>query len=94
MGDRHHNGGYVDIEACGTTHCAVCRQRITMRGWEPFCCEVCWDSADAEDHEMTVRMLRDAPNCGHEWCGADGGACPGCGSDVSGVTRAAEIPRA
>jgi hypothetical protein len=31
-----------------TTKCLGCRQRITTDDWEPFCSEICWDSADAE----------------------------------------------
>lgn len=31
----------------GTTHCVVCRQRITDSGWLPYCCEVCADSDEA-----------------------------------------------
>jgi hypothetical protein len=32
--------------------CVVCRQRITTAGWEPFCCEVCFDSADAAERRL------------------------------------------
>jgi hypothetical protein len=28
--------------------CPVCGQWPTTSDWLPFCCEVCWDSADAE----------------------------------------------
>lgn len=38
--------------------CSVCKQRITMGAWEPYCCQVCHDSADAErrrDYERNNR---------------------------------------
>jgi hypothetical protein len=28
--------------------CPTCGSRPTTSGWLPFCCAVCWDSADAE----------------------------------------------
>lgn len=34
----------------------------------------------ADPEPASVRPV--APGCGHELCGADGGACPGCGADV------------
>jgi hypothetical protein len=36
--------------------CVVCRRRITDSGWIPFCCEICFDSADAAEHELADRM--------------------------------------
>ena len=40
--------------------CQVCRQRITMAVWDPFCCQVCNDSNRAQvrrDREQ-ARMSR------------------------------------
>jgi hypothetical protein len=44
--------------------CVVCRQRITDSGWVPFCCEVCFDSADAEDQRLIERHWDDLPIVG------------------------------
>ena len=41
-----------------TGNCVVCGQRITMPGWEPYCCEVCFDSDDAWMQEMGDRMRK------------------------------------
>lgn len=35
--------------------CVVCRQRITDGGWAPFCCEVCFDSDDAQTRREVER---------------------------------------
>lgn len=32
----------------GDGNCVVCGRRITMSCWVPFCCEVCFDSEDAQ----------------------------------------------
>lgn len=54
----------------------MCKTYVTDQGWLPFCCEVCWDSHDAEfqrdcergrfDHlfkETTVDHLDVQENC-------------------------------
>lgn len=35
--------------------CVVCRQWITDSGWAPFCCEVCFDSDDAQTRREIER---------------------------------------
>lgn len=37
--------------------CVVCGERITMTGWTPFCCEVCFDSADADEQRLLERGI-------------------------------------
>lgn len=42
----------------GETHCVTCGERITTAGWRPFCCEVCFDVADAESQRLVDHYLR------------------------------------
>jgi hypothetical protein len=41
------------------SRCVRCDQRITDSGWVPFCCEVCWDSTDAEERRLCESGLYD-----------------------------------
>ncbi len=43
--------------------CLVCKQRITDVGWDPVCCEVCWDSLDAEERRWCDGQLTHNPEC-------------------------------
>lgn len=42
--------------------CPICKFRPTQSDWLPFCCEVCWDSFDAEERRnLESGMYDDLP---------------------------------
>lgn len=41
-----------------TVNCVVCGERITDAGWDPACCEVCWDSMDADEQRNLDKYER------------------------------------
>lgn len=42
-----------DIKA---KHCWVCKRYITSLQWEPFCCQVCYDSHLGQERCLLVRL--------------------------------------
>lgn len=82
--------GYVEDEIVRGFMALLGEQRVDSAeeiaaAIEAACLDPVWHGECAHKvHAALARELR-VPDCGHEYHGADGGRCPGCGFDVARI---------